>query len=192
MSEDFINLEKKPNDKKDIALSVLVLIVVFAFVFGFVTLREYSARELLSSASQKIVDEVEYMFSVAERTNDGEEDEEEITAIEEEEEREEEEEKTKVYKKTAQRGEGLTHLARKALASYIQEEGVELSAEERVYVEDYVQKRIAPEKTGLRFLDIGEEVEISVELLEEGVASAQELTPAQINNLTQYANLVSF
>ncbi len=185
MSEDFINLEKKPNEKKDIALSVLVLIIIFVFVFGFVTLREYTAKEILSSASQKIVDEVEQMFFSSQTEDEELEEEESIT----------EEEvviKKTSYTQTAQRGDGLTHLARRAITSYMEEEGVDLSKEERVYVEDYVQKRLAPEKTGLRFLEVGEEIEISLDLIEEGVREAQTLTPYQISNLSYYASLVSF
>ncbi len=184
MSEDFINLEKKPNERKDIALSVLVLIIIFVFVFGFVALREYTAKELLSSASEKIVDEVENMFFSSSQ--------EEVEEITEEESTEEVATRRDSYNQTAQRGDGLTHLARRALTSYMEDMEVELSEEERVYVEDYVQKRLAPEKTGLRFLEIGEEVEISLDLIEEGVREAQGLTPYQINNLTYYSNLVSF
>ncbi len=182
MSEDFINLEKKPKRKKDIFLSILVLIVVFLIVFSFVTIREYGVRELFSSASQTLLEEIEERFFDREENMVGEDPE-----IEEEEEVE-----IASYKEVAQSGDGLTHLARRAISSYIEDNDIEISKEERIYMEDYVQKRLAPEKTGLRFLDIGEEVEISVELIEEALEEANQLTPSQIDNLTQYTNIVSF
>jgi hypothetical protein len=185
MSEDFINLEKKPNEKKDIALSILVLIVVFILVFSFVTIREYGIRNLFSSASQRIIDEIEIMLPEKEVAEE-EAEEEEVVVIEET------FSKKEIYKEKAEKGDGLTHLARRAITSYMEDEDVTLSSEERIYVEDYVQKRLAPEKTGLRHLEIGEEVEISVELIEEAVSAARELSPTQIQNLSQYAVMVSF
>jgi len=209
MSEDFINLEKKPGGKKDITLSMIVIALIFIFVFGFVVFKEHSAREIISTASDKIAEEVEELFAPrAEREEEKEEEEEEAEedVVEEEEEtvedifsrpynfdiEVEETEERKVYTKEAQRGDGLTHLARRAITEYMNEEGVTLSAEERIYVEDYVQKRLSPERGEPRFLEIGEEVEISQELIEEGVQEAENLMPAQKSNLTQYANLVSF
>ncbi len=188
MNEDFINLEKKPGNKKDITLSILVLILVFSLVFVFVTLREHSVRDILSTASQKILDEVEDVFLAEEI----EENEEELIVEEMEEEIETPAEDPPVYKEVAKEGDGLTHLARRATTSHMEKEGLELSDEERIYIEDYVQKRLAPEKTGLRFLEIGEEIEISAELIEEAVVEAQALTPSQLDNLTQYSALVSF
>jgi hypothetical protein len=183
MSEDFINLEKKPSGKKDIALSILVLIVIFILVFGFVTLREYGAKNLIFSASQKILDEIDVMFP------EGEEEvvEEDVVVSEEEVSSTKE-----VYKEVARRGDGLTHLARRATTSYMEDENINLSHEERIYIEDYVQKRLAPEKTGLRHLEIGEEIEVPIELIEEAIAQAELLTTQQIENLSQYTALVSF
>ncbi len=181
MSEDFINLEKKPSGKKDIALSILVLVVIFILVFSFVTIKEYGIRNLFSSASQKIIDEIETMLPEEEVI----EEEEEIAVEETSSEREN-------YKEVARKGDGLTHLARRALTSYMEEEDVQLSPEERVYIEDYVQKRLAPEKTGLRHLEVGEDVEISVDLIEEALQSAKQLSPIQTQNLGQYAAIVSF
>lgn len=184
MSEDFINLEKKPNGKKDIILSILVLIVVFLVVFTFVTIREYGARELFSSASKALLEEVEERFLDREEDMVGEDPEVEDIQVEEVE--------IVSYKQVAKKGDGLTHLARRAVSSYMEDHDVEISQEKRIYMEDYVQKRLAPEKTGLRFLDIGEEVEISVELIEEALEEANELTSSQVDNLTQYVNVVFF
>jgi len=188
MSEDFINLEKKPGNKKSVIVSIIVLLLVFLFVFGFVTLREHNLRETFSSATQRVTEEVSQIFSGEDAEEDAE-----WTALENEEEDDnEEEEKREYYRKTAKKGDGLTHLAREALTSYMEEEGLDLSDEERVYIEDYVQKRLSPEKSEPRFLDIGEEVEISVELIEEGITQAEELTPEQTENLQQYSAQVVF
>ncbi len=181
MSEDYINLENKPEKKKDTVFSILVIILVLILVFGFVALREYSAKEILSTASERIIEQVEERFPPAEEEPEEEVEEEEVeVAVQRD-----------YYTQEAQRGEGLTHLARRALTDYMQEEEIHLTSEERVYIEDYVQKRL-PTQRADRWLDLGEEVEISRNLIEEAVSQAEMLTPAQINNLSQYAALAAF
>jgi len=197
MSEDFFNLEKKPGKKKDIVFPILVLLLILVLVFGFVALREYKAKEILSTASEKLLAEIGEVIPL-----EDEEEPEEVVVTEEEETEngwtlveegtEEEREPDGYYTEEAQKGDGLTHLARRALTSHMQEEEIELSDEERVYVEDYVQKRLTPEDETTRMLDFGEEIEISEELLEEGVQEAEDLTPEDINNLSNYAAVVSF
>jgi hypothetical protein len=88
------------------------------------------------------------------------------------------------YRLEAQSGEGLTHLARRAL----RERGVEeLSAEQKVFAEDYIQKNM--NHSG--WLQLGEEVEIPESLLEEAVEEAENLSESQIENLTQYTQSVA-
>ncbi len=200
MSEDFFNLEKKPSKKKDLVFPILVLVLILILVVGFVALREYSARDLLSTASDRLMAEITDVLPI-----DEEEKEEEVAVVDEEEDEEErnwtlveeaEEDEETVedgyYAMQAQHGDGLTHLARRALTEHMEREGIELSDEERVYIEDYVQKQLTPEDTETRMLDLGEEIEISEELLEEGIQQAEDLTPEQTDNLSQYAAMVSF
>lgn len=94
---------------------------------------------------------------------------------------------TGVFKQTAQAGEGITHLARKALKDYLETKRPELnlSAEQKIYCEDYLQN-----KTANRPLEIGEELSFSTTLIEEAIASSQGLTESQLQNLSQYVPLV--
>lgn len=95
----------------------------------------------------------------------------------------------KVYEETAQQGEGITHLARKALKDYLAEKGagLNLTPEHKIYIEDYVKDR-----TGDRWLKIGETLTFSEELLVEAINQAQQLSASQLENLKQYSQLVSF
>lgn len=94
----------------------------------------------------------------------------------------------KSYKQTAQPGEGITHLARRALKEYLIERKVdfELTPEHKIYIEDYLQK-----KTGERWLNPGEEISFSEDLIKEAINKAQQLTPEQLDNLKQFSTLVS-
>jgi hypothetical protein len=91
------------------------------------------------------------------------------------------------YVETATQGDGLTHLARRATTRFLNENTVdyEITNEHRIYIEDYIQKRL-----GSRPLALGEQQTISFDLIQEAVAAAGQLTPQQLNNLTQYTGVL--
>jgi len=88
-----------------------------------------------------------------------------------------------VITKTADYGDGITHLAREALQDYLASSGKTLSAEQMVYAEDYVQN-----KTGSEFLEVGQKLSFSMELLSYAVEAAKNLEDWQIENLKQYTS----
>jgi len=93
----------------------------------------------------------------------------------------------KKYLETAQNGEGITHLARRALKEYLQEKSpdFQITPEHKIYIEDYLAK-----SKGNGWLKLGENVEFSEPLIQEAVGKAKDLTPAQLQNLTQFSQLV--
>lgn len=88
--------------------------------------------------------------------------------------------------KTANAGEGITHLARRALTDYLAETGKSLNAEQKIYAEDYVQS-----KTGDEWLEIGQKLSFLRNLLREAVQEAEGLEQWQIENLKQYTVNIS-
>ncbi|MDI6591863.1 MAG: hypothetical protein QME61_02940 [Patescibacteria group bacterium] len=95
--------------------------------------------------------------------------------------------KEKKYVEKAEWGEGITHLARRALKKYLQEnpQDFEVTPEHKIYIEDYLAK-----KKGGGWLRLGEELEFSEDLIKEGIEKSEELTPQQLENLVQYSQLV--
>jgi len=93
----------------------------------------------------------------------------------------------KKYLEIAQIGEGITHLARRALGKYLQEKPQDFTVtpEHKIYIEDYLAKSM-----GDRLLNLGEKVEFSEPLIKEAIEKAKDLTPAQLENLTQFSQLV--
>lgn len=92
------------------------------------------------------------------------------------------------YTLKAQAGEGITHLARRALAQYRQdlgEKAPELSPEHLVYAEDFVQNA-----TGEFGLQLGQELTFSSNLLQKAIDASLQLSPEQLNNLQQFSQLV--
>lgn len=93
----------------------------------------------------------------------------------------------KKYIETAQKGEGITHLARRTLKKYLEDnpQSFNVTPEHKVYIEDELAK-----KMGGRGLKLGETVEFSSDLIKEALQKAETLTPQQLENLTQYSQLV--
>jgi len=92
------------------------------------------------------------------------------------------------YIEVAEAGEGITHLARRALKKYLQEnpQDFEVTAEHKIYIEDYIQK-----KTDDDWLILRETLTFSEELIVEAINKDRQLTPDQLENLKQYSQLVS-
>ena len=89
----------------------------------------------------------------------------------------------KIYTVYANRGEGITHLARRALNEYLQETetAFELTIEHKTYIEDYLQNRIGNES-----IEVSHQEIFSENLMKEAISSAQQLTPKSLDNLKKY------
>ncbi|MDX1608228.1 MAG: hypothetical protein R3251_03395 [Candidatus Spechtbacterales bacterium] len=86
---------------------------------------------------------------------------------------------------TAQNGEGVTHLARKAVAQFATATGTELSAEQKLYAEDYLK-----DIKGSFLLEAGDEVTFTAAEVEEAVNEALALEAWEIENLSQFTQNV--
>lgn len=89
----------------------------------------------------------------------------------------------------AAKGNGATHLARYALKEYLKERpelAASLKAEQKIYIEDYLQKHTSHPQ----ILKVGSEISFSDNLLKDAIERAQKLTDSQINNLSKYVPLV--
>jgi len=83
-------------------------------------------------------------------------------------------------------GEGVTHLARRALHGYLSEQQIsDLGREQKVFVEDYLAKNSIPV-----FLAMGEGRTFEATLIDEAITNARALTDAEIGNLSYYASIV--
>ena len=99
----------------------------------------------------------------------------------------EENEEFKGYVVAAQKGEGITHLARRALAEYQTDKGngEDLTKEHKIYIEDYLQNR-----TGTEYLQLEETRSFSENLIEEAIDASRTLGDKQLENLEQFSELV--
>ena len=87
----------------------------------------------------------------------------------------------------AAKGDGITHLARRALETYLNDHPQGLTNEQKIYIEDYLKDKIGP-----RTLEVEEEITFSEDLIKEAINASLELTEAQLKNLEQYSALVAW
>ncbi len=213
MKKYIIDPDSGKNEK---FFSIAILILIIVAVGAFAILRSDADMDLSSlrgeispEAEEELVEEEDYEEDVEVQEEDGDEadgqddydkqeddqdeEKEEVAVDEEEQEEKEEAPSTEVvedgpsYRVEVNQGEGLTHVARRALEAHLQTRGSgmseNLTAEHKVYIEDYIQRRLN-HSTG--WLEVGETLEVSENLINEAIESAEQLTEHQLENLTQY------
>jgi len=85
---------------------------------------------------------------------------------------------------SAGKGDGQTHLARKALANYLEKNpDSTLTAEHKIYIEDFLRKN-----SGFKGkIFVGTSVEFSKDNIKEAIGSSQKLSDNQLKNLEKYS-----
>lgn len=83
---------------------------------------------------------------------------------------------------TATTGEGITHLARKAIDNQLDEKEKSLLIEQKIYAEDDLQN-----KTGVYLLNLGQRLEFPYNRVDSSITRAEQLRQWEIKNLNQYA-----
>lgn len=90
---------------------------------------------------------------------------------------------------SAQAGDGTTHLARRALAHYLEKNADStLTNEHKVYIEDYLRKKVGFQGN----VYVGTSVEFSKSLIKEAIAASKNLNDSQLKNLQKYSQNVQF
>lgn len=88
---------------------------------------------------------------------------------------------------SAQSGDGLTHLARRALADHLAKNpDSNLTAAHKIYIEDYLRKAVGHQGS----VHIGTEVSFSKSLIQDAINQSKNLTESQLDNLQKYVPLV--
>jgi hypothetical protein len=88
----------------------------------------------------------------------------------------------------AERGNGSTHLARRALAHYLEKNAdSSLTAEHKVYIEDYLRKNVSFQGS----VTTETSIEFSKDLIRQGIEKSKTLNDGQLQNLKKYSARVS-
>jgi len=91
------------------------------------------------------------------------------------------------FVETAAKGDGSTHLARRALANYLEKNpDSSLTAEHKIYVEDLLRRQV---KDGR--MKIGDKREFSKDMIADAIEKSKSLNEKQLQNLQKYSQRVS-
>lgn len=83
---------------------------------------------------------------------------------------------------SAMRGDGLTHLARRATSEYLNHNNInDLSAGQKIYIEDYVRRSVAKKR-----INPGTTIVFKHNTFSTGIEKAKSLTESQKHNLSKY------
>ena len=85
---------------------------------------------------------------------------------------------------SAAKGEGSTHLARRALANYLEKNpDTSLTPEHKIYIEDYLRKNVSKGSS----VQIGTSLEFSKDLVQQAITKSKTLSDKQLQNLHKYS-----
>lgn len=88
---------------------------------------------------------------------------------------------------TTAKGDGTTHLARRALANYLEKTpDSSLTGEHKVYIEDYLRKQLKSSS-----LAVGQSAEFSKDMIRQAIDHSKQLNGKQLQNLKQYSSRVA-
>lgn len=92
------------------------------------------------------------------------------------------------FVETAAKGDGTTHLARRALTNYLEKTpDSSLTGEHKVYIEDYLRKAVGSKQS----TTVGESAEFSKDLIRQAIDQSKNLSTSQLNTLKKYSNMVA-
>ncbi len=92
------------------------------------------------------------------------------------------------FVETAVKGDGATHLARRALANYLEKNpDSELTKEHKIYIEDYLRKNVGSQGG----VHAGTTMEFSKDLIRNAIEQSKKLNEKQLQNLQKYSALVT-
>lgn len=87
------------------------------------------------------------------------------------------------FVETAGKGDGMTKLARRALANYLEKNpDSTLTPEHKIYIEDYLRKNIPPQR-----VFVGTSLEFSKDLIQNAITKSKTLNDRQLKNLHKYS-----
>ncbi len=89
----------------------------------------------------------------------------------------------KSFIETAGKGDGMTKLARMALANYLEKNpDSTLAPEHKIYIEDYLRKNVPSQR-----VFVGTSLEFSKDLIQKAITQSKTLNERQLKNLHKYA-----
>lgn len=185
MEEEKIEAEVEDSDSSDmrnwlqdnfrIIVSIIIVVAIAGGIYSY-SKRTQPTVEKIAEKETQLIDQtknVEVEGSQATETKK-----EKVSSVATSQETE------KSFVETAQKGDGSTKLARRALANYLEKNpDSSLTAEHKIYIEDYLRKNAGFKGR----VHVGTSIEFSKDLVKQAVEKSKTLNDRQLNNLHKYA-----
>ena len=179
MEENFEENEGKMKqwiqDNLRIIISILIVVAIAAGIYSY---SKRTESPLVKNPDQNI-EKVgnEEISAILENGKDTKLEATEKTAVSSQ-------ETEQAFIEVAAKGEGRTHLARRALANYLEKNAdSSLTPEHKIYIEDFLRKKAG----GPSSLNPGSSVEFSKSLIQDAISKSKNLNQNQLKNLHKYA-----
>lgn len=186
MEENFEENENESGEMKQwiqdnlrIIISILIVIAIAAGIYSYSKRAESPMLKNADQATEEIDDE-----GVSAILEKGDNTQPEIIERKKAETQVSSQETERSFIEVAAKGEGRTHLARRALANYLEKNSdSSLSPEHKIYIEDYLRKKASASSS----LHPGNSVEFSKDLIQDAISKSKNLNQNQLKNLHKYA-----
>lgn len=166
-------------DNLRIIISILIVVAIAAGIYSYSKRAESPLTKDSNQTIEKIGDEEISAILEKEKSTQPE-----IIEKKEKENQISSQETENSFIEVAARGEGRTHLARRALANYLEKSpDSSLSPEHKIYIEDYLRKNT----NGKGGIHKGSSVEFSKVLIQDAISKSKNLNQNQLKNLHKYA-----
>jgi len=175
-NEDELNVQQWIQDNLRVIISIVIVLVIAGGIYSYSKRTEVPA---VSEDQKQITEEVADKGIIS---SDEEGTATATTAITEKVAVSQETETS--FIESAAKGEGSTHLARRALANYLEKNpDTSLTPEHKIYIEDYLRKKVG-KSSGVK---IGTSLEFSKDMVQEAITKSKTLNDKQLQNLHKYS-----
>lgn len=191
----FDKIKEIINDNRENLLIVAFVLIIIGGVWAYMQVPQKSSTSNIANETNSASEEIkktEENATIAPTQNETEEETKEEPKKEAKEEPTKEEsnniasENSGSFTVKAAKGDGLTHVARKALKEYLAKENSEnINKEQKIYAEDYLRKHSAYKK-----VNPNDEFSFKSDLIKEAIEKSKNLNSYQLKNLEKYSALV--
>jgi hypothetical protein len=164
------NIQQWIQDNLRVIISIVIVLVIAGGIYSYSKRTDVSTGKDDQKQVSEEVSEQGTVSATAKKTAD------EKVAVSQETETS--------FIESAAKGEGSTHLARRALANYLEKNpDTSLTPEHKIYIEDYLRKNVRKGSS----VQIGTSLEFSKDLVQQAITKSKTLNDKQLQNLHKYS-----
>lgn len=178
-NENEVNIQQWIQDNLRVIISIVIVLVIAGGIYSY----SKRAEAPVGNDDQKqISEEIPEQGTISSDENNSV-----VTKTDADEKVAVSQETEASFIESAAKGEGATHLARRALANYLEKNpDASLTPEHKIYIEDYLRKKVGNGAS----IHVGTSLEFSKNMIQEAITKSKNLNDRQLQNLHKYSVMV--